>query len=54
MSPDSVSKMPTGDAGSSCATDRIELEHDRKKAGSRAPIRAERFRIFPKVVPDDD
>src|SRR5216683_1863367 len=31
MAPDSVSKMPVGDAGSSCAASRIELEHDPKK-----------------------
>jgi len=31
MAPDSVSKMPIDDAGSSCAADRIELEHDREK-----------------------
>jgi hypothetical protein len=54
MSPDSVSKMPIGDAGSSCATDRIELEHDWKKQALGCRSEPSGSGFFPMVVPDDD
>jgi len=53
MASDSVSKMPVGDAGSSCAASRIELEHDPEKQtfGRRSE------RVVPvfskKIMPDD-